>query len=816
MIVKKLYTIAIVAGICVLFFSSLKAESIQPNPNPFKNTPGVRKIINIDKGWKFHEGMLSNKAQRTGYDDSNWKSVNLPHDWRIHDKYSKNNRRLSGYLPKGIGWYRKKMPIKSKYSGKRVYLSFSGCFKNCYVWVNGKKAGSHFSGYTPFVFDITKLVNFHGGKNVLTVKVDNIDKVKQLKLPLPGSEYRTSHEGWWYEGYGLYRQVKLIVTSPIHVSTWGVFVHTEDVSRKSAVVKMHTSITNNTEKNQNITLKTLLFDPDGNRVNVTSKKDKIGRNSKAKMRQKMVVHNPKLWSPAHPNLYTVVTKIISDGALVDEYKSPLGIRWFKFTANNGFFLNGKRLELRGMNIHAGFGGLGTALPPRANFYDVKLMKKMGVNIIRSAHNDPSPSLIRACDRLGMLLWSETRILGSDSLALSTLDAMILKDRNHPSIIIWSLANNSGRNNPKLTKILQVMNAEVKKLDPTRPTAFASEANGDPNKTGFAFVTDIMGYNGGGMGREDRDHALYPNRKMLTSEYSSGRGIRGVYKTKWIGKPKIDTLGDGRIVKSGPHLAGEYALARSHEKEWTHIAKRHYLAGGMMWSGIEYIGESPGWPVVTSEFGVFDVARFKKDAYFYYLQQWTKKPMVHIMPDDWNWANRDSTIKVWVYSNCKKAELFLNGKSLGIKKKVPLGHIEWDVPYQPGTLRAKGYNAYGSVVAETEVKTAGKPYQLKASADRRSIKANGMDLSFITVSVRDTAGTIVPHADNLIYIDVTGGKLLGMSSGNPVSHKDPDSEKMKAFNGKLRVIVQSYDRKGKIKVKMRSKGLKSTLITIKAQ
>lgn len=787
---------------CLLICFSLNAQ--------VKESTSTRKIINIDKNWMFHEGRLTD-AQSSESDKAGWEKVDVPHDWRIHDKYNKDNRRESGYLPKGIGWYRKQLDIKPNYSGYRIYVSFDGVFRNCTVWVNGKKAGSHLSGYTGFVLDITKLVNFHSTKNILAVLVDNVDNNKLVK-PHPQSEYGPGHEGWWYEGYGIYRHVNLIITNPVHVSSWGTFVHTEKVSRKGAVIKMGTSITNNTDHAHSLIVNTILFDPEGKQVNIASGECKIDKNRKTEIKQKTIVFNPQLWSPTHPNLYSVVTRIISDGILVDQYKTSLGIRWFRFTSDSGFFLNGKHLELRGMNIHSGYGGLGTALPDRANYKDVEIAKQMGCNIIRSAHNDPSPSLMEACDKLGMLLWTETRYLGADSFAIKTLDDMIHRDRNHPSIICWSLANNSGRNNFELTKMLQLMNAHAKKDDPTRPTVFGCEANGDPNTTGFAYVTDVMGYNGGGMGRDDRDHALYPNRKMLISEYSSGRGARGNYIPKMVGKTKLDTLGDGRVFKSG-YLYSIYDLCTSHESEWTHVARRRYLAGGIMWSGIEYIGESSGWPVVTSQFGVLDVCRFKKDTYYYYLQQWTKKPMVHIFPS-WNWDKRDSIINVWCYSNCHEVELFLNGKSLGKKRKVPLGHIEWKVPYEPGTLNAKGYNAYGSVVAKMKVSTAGKPYQLIAAADRNTIKANGSDLSFITIKVCDKNGTIVPHADNFINVNITGGKLLGVCSGNPVGHDDPASERMKAFNGMLLVIVQSDDRPGKIVVKVVSEYLHNASVVIK--
>ncbi|MGH2643573.1 MAG: glycoside hydrolase family 2 TIM barrel-domain containing protein, partial [Chitinophagaceae bacterium] len=552
----------------IIIFSILISFNLSGQVN---ENPPIRKIINIDKGWKFHEGRLSN-AQAIGFNDANWETVNVPHDWRIHEPYNKNNRQLSGYLPKGIGWYRKVLDIRPQYKGSRIFISFDGVFRNYTVWVNGKEAGWHLSGYTGCVLDITKLVNFNSGKNILTVLVDNVDSNKLVK-PHPQSEYGPGHEGWWYEGYGIYRHVNLIITNSIHVSTWGTFVYTKHDSHKSAEVNMKVNISNQTDQSHHLVVKNIVFAPDGKRVTSVSDKYNIEANHKIELHQKALIWHPRLWSPDHPDLYKVITEVYSDGVLTDRYKTPLGIRWFKFTADSGFFLNGKHLQLRGMNIHAGFGGLGTALPDAANDYDVLLSKRMGCNIIRSAHNDPSPSLMEACDKLGMMLWAETRYLGKDTFALATLHDMIKRDRNHPSIICWSLANNSGRNNVRLTEMLEVMNTLAKKMDPTRPTAFGCEANGDPNWTGFACVTDIMGYNGGGMGRDDKDHKNYPDRKMLISEYSSGMGVRGEYKDEKVGIHRVDTLGDGRIFPLDATLFSQYDLCSSHEDEWSHIAKR---------------------------------------------------------------------------------------------------------------------------------------------------------------------------------------------------------------------------------------------------
>lgn len=775
----------------------------------------VREVVNIDKHWKFHEGRL-NDAYLPTLRDADWQNVDIPHDWRIHDKYNKNNERRSGYLPQAIGWYRKILNIKPAYKGKRIYVSFDGVFDNYTVWINGKRAGYHYSGYTGCVFDITNLIDFHSSKNLLAVLVDDEDSSSFVKTyRIAGtSEFGPGKEGWWYEGYGIYRHVNLIITSPVHIATWGTFVYTNNDSYKSADVNMDVNIVNQTAHDCGLAVTNVLFDPAGKQIDSVSGRYFVEANGKISTHQKSRVLHPALWSPEHPDLYSVITRVFVGGKLSDQYETPLGIRWFKFTSDSGFFLNGRHLELRGMNIHAGFGGLGCALPDRANDYDIELARQMGCNIIRSAHNDPSPSLIDACDRTGMLLWVETRYLGRDTTSITALRDMINRDRNHPSIICWSLANNSGRNDTSLTSTLRILNAAAKQADLTRPTVFGCEANGDPNKSGFAFITDVMGYNGGGMGRDDSDHQKYPGRKMLISEFSSGTGTRGVYQQIQVGNNTAETWGDGRTVQKG-YIYSMYDLCRSHETEWAHIAQRPWLAGGIMWSGIEYLGETSGWPVVTSQFGVFDVARFKKDAYYYYLQQWTGKPMVYIFPH-WNWNKKDSVINVWCYSNCDKVELCLNGKSLGVKNRVPLGHIEWKVPYEPGALLAKGYDNSGKLLAQYCIKTAGTGYKISARADRKIIKADGCDLSFITIKVCDSNATVLPDADNMISVDVKGGRLLGLCSGNPVSHADPASRSMNAFNGLLLAIVQSNHSAGNISVRVTSQGLKPCSLIIRTK
>jgi len=796
MIRIKLVAMIIMTGLGVFEFSACLNAAGKP--------PVVRMEINIDKGWKFSKGNFTG-AELPGFDDSGWKTIDVPHDWRINEEFNENNPRYNGYLPTGMGWYHKELDIQPDYSKGRIYMEFEGVFRNCTVWINGKKAGSHLAGYTGFVLDITGLVDYNSGKNIMAVFVDNVNSGT-------GNQDEGGNEGWWYEGYGIYRHVKLIVTNPVHISTWGTFVYTENVSEKSAVVKVKTSIRNDTGNPTDLVLSTTLFSPEGKKVATMSRKCSVDGKSETEVQQETVISDPELWSTDAPNLYKTVTEVYSGGVVVDRYETPIGIRWFEFTSDKGFFLNGKRLQLRGMCLHHDYGGLGCALPVRANYHTVETVKEMGVNIIRSAHNDAAPSLMRACDELGMLLLAETRYFGKDDQSVSSLVSLIHRARNHPSIIGWSLANTGGSDDIRQTEILQVLNDRAKKEDPTRPTAFGCEGNGDPNKSGFALVTDIMGYNGGGMDKDDRDHALYPNRKMLITEFSSGRGARGNYK-ELLDTDQTETLGDGRTFTKSGQLTSIYDLCRWHETEWRHIAERPHLAGGLMWSGIEYMGETNGWPVVTSQFGVLDLCRFRKDTYYYYLQEWTDKPMVHIFPH-WNW-NRGDTIEVWCYSNCDEVELFLNGKSLGKQPKAPLGHMEWKVPFQPGALSAKGFSK-GVVATEDEVKTVTEPKRINISADRELIKADSNDLSFITLKVCDKDGNTVPTADNVIEVEVSGGKLLGICSGNPMSHENPGVGKMKAFNGMLLAVVQSSDSSGKISVKVRSEGLESNEIIIKTK
>lgn len=768
----------------------------------------------IDQGWRFQRGDFDNAALEA-FDDSCWQPVNLPHDWSIEGPFSPEHYlearlvakhlegRADSYLPRGTAWYRKPLACATELAHCRIYIEFEGVFRDSTLWVNGHLAGNHSSGYTGVVYDITPWIRCDGKPNILAVKVDARDI-----------------EGWWYEGAGIYRHVWLIAAPPMHIAPWGIAVTTPQVNYSLATINVRTQVVNANPEPRQCRLRTIIRDGKGNHIGVMETEGMIAAGKNIEFIQETKVTSPDLWSPQEPNLYSACTEVISSEGEADRHETIFGLRWFEFTPDKGFFLNGQPLQLRGGCIHHDFGGLGTALPDRANFKTVEVLKEMGCNIIRSAHNPAAPSLMDACDRLGMLLWAETRTLNPAHGASERLRSLIRRDRNHPSVIVWSLANTAGSPDGELTRCLQTLNTVAHEEDPSRPTAVALEGNADANANGFAGVTDVVGYNGGGMGIDDRDHRMFPRRRMLISEFSSGRGARGVYQESLPANADLEAFGDGRVMKRGGYYCSIYDLCLSHEKEWRHVAERPWLAGGIMWSVIEYRGETAGWPIVTSQFGVLDICRFPKDAYYFYQKEWTDRPMLHLFPH-WTWSGKEGQpIDVWCYSNCDTVNLFLNGKlqpgiphHLQFKALWP--HLYWQVPYTPGILCAEG-QVNGQIVCRQEIKTAGTPVSMRLLPDRTNLAADGEDLSFITVSIHDDQGVPAPVANHPVSVEVTGnGRLLGLSSGDPGSHESEKSGCVRAFNGLCLAIVQNTGPAGEIHVTASSPGLTSATVTLQA-
>ena len=769
----------------------------------------------IDRDWRFVMTDVPG-GQAEEYDDSSWAAVRVPHDWTVDclpDRvHFVPQFRVAGhlewmsdsFLPKTIGWYRRHLTLPEAWRQRRIYLEFEGVFRNCTVWVNGRQAGQHLWGYPGFVLDITPLVRFGDAGNVLAVRVDS-----------------TECEGWWCEGSGIYRHVWLQAVEPLHVEPWGTFLATPQVSEARAAVAASTTVRNAGPGEARAVLQTTILDAAGAAVAAGRCDIAVPAGGVGQFRQELAVDSPRLWSPQEPNLYRAVTAIHADGRTVDDCQTTFGIRWYEFTADRGFFLNGLRLQIRGANIHHDFGGLGTALPDRANGKTVEVLKEMGCNALRPGHIAAAPALMDACDRLGMLLFAETRYLplaGPEETTPPLLE-MIRRDRNHPCILLWTLGNTGGEPHGcrHMTDRLQALHDAARRADPTRPTSVALEGNADANENGFAMVTDLVGYNGGGMnGKDDLDHQRYPQRRIHISEYAGRLGARGVYRhsaTEYR-TPYISSA--GKAYKMRGNYFDQYNLCKGHEAHWAHISERPWLPGGLMWAGIEYRGEAAGWPTVNSQYGPFDICRFRKDLYYYYKQEWCNEPMVHAFPH-WTWPGREGqTINVWCYSNCDEVELSLNGTSLGRKPAQRLEHLEWSVPYEPGVLSARGIKG-GHVLCRQDIPTAGLPVALRAEADRTTLAADACDLSFVTLSVHDGHGVFVPTADNFIKVTVEGrGRLLGMCSGDPRSHELARSPVMRAFNGLLLATVQSDEQPGPITLIARSSELHEARVELAAQ
>ncbi|MBR4957391.1 MAG: hypothetical protein IKZ31_06490, partial [Lentisphaeria bacterium] len=516
--------------------------------------------IKIDRNWEF---------RLTGRHHTQWRKLDIPHDWAIEGDFAESNYmhwinserhlefRHNSYLPHGTGEYRKMLDIPVHWPDQKIYLEFDGVFGESILYIDGVKTGENHSGYTGKVYDITP---FAAGKNQVEIRLE----VSAEKM-----------QGWWYEGAGIYRHVHLILKPACHIIPWGIAVTTPEISGTQA--KVVCSAETAGAGNLQITLSA----PDGK---IAAEKNIPVQNGLNTV--EFQLDNIIRWDVDSPMLYTASFTLTSPAGRETESVN-FGIREFKFTPDEGFFLNGRHLQLRGGNIHHDFGGLGTALPDRAHEKNVEVLKEMGCNIIRSAHNPAAPALMEACDRLGMLLWAETRNLHINEYRFEDLTSLIRRDRNHPSIILWSLANTAGVKNGDrfLTEKLQELHDLAKELDPYRPTAVGLEANADANTNGFAMVTDVVGYNGGGMGIDDRDHRDYPARCMVISEFASGRGARGIYHAEKV-SDAIETLGDGRVFACDGCRATEQDLINAHIKEWTHIIPRKHLAGGLMWSAIE--------------------------------------------------------------------------------------------------------------------------------------------------------------------------------------------------------------------------------------
>jgi len=734
-----------------------------------------------------------------GFDDSSWRQVDLPHDWAVELPFDPKANYQHGFKAidpaKGtnIGWYRRTFDLPASDQGKTLWLEFDGVYRNSLVWLNGHCLGRHPSGYTSFMYDISKAARF-GGSNILVVRAD-----------------ATRTEGWFYEGAGIYRHVWLVKTNPVHVAHWGTFVTTK-VDGADAIVNVQTALENDSTKDDSCEVDSAILDADGKQVawqHVSAVSVKAGQSTT--VLPSLDLHNANLWSLESPYLYKLVTTVKENGSPVDVVETPFGIRTIRFDADQGFFLNGKHVEIYGTCNHQDHAGVGSALPDRLQSFRVEKLKEMGCNAYRTSHNPPTPELLDACDRLGMLVMDETRRMGTDPEALGQLESMMMRDRNHPCVIIWSLGNEESRDNMQADNdigaaMCKTMQDVAHKLDPSRVCTVAMNGSWG---LGFSKVIDVQGFNyvtrGGTRGGLSADafHEKFPAKPCIGTEDASTVCTRGEY---------ADDRAKGYVSaydKRGTATA---------EKWWNFYATRPWLPGAFVWTGFDYRGEPTPykWPCINSHFGILDTCGFPKDSFYYYKAWWTHDTVLHIFPH-WNWAGKEGQdIEVWAYSNCDEVELFLNGTSLGRQKMEPRQHLSWTVKYAPGTLSAKGYRD-GKEVAQDQVQTTGDPSSIALKADRTQIHADRQDVSVITVSALDAEGRAVPTAQNEITFTVSGpGKIIGVGNGDPSSHEPDKASKRRLFNGLAQVILQSNSEPGRIEVTATADGLQPATLTIQTQ
>jgi beta-galactosidase len=814
----------------------------------------------FDSGWRFalvnSAGITDPtgayaEAQAPTFDDSSWRKVDLPHDWSIELDPTPAGGTTSGtgFLPGGLGWYRKTFTLPRSASGKHVAVEFDGVYMDSRVYVNGQLAASHAYGYTGFEVDLTPYVHTDGRTpNVIAVKVQN---------QLPSSR--------WYSGSGIYRNVHLVVTNPVHVARHGVYVTTPDVERTvgRGFANVHVATTVEGAVGRSVRVASTIFDARGRRV--------ATRRSRGDA--DLRVRHPRLWSTDDPNLYTLRTTLVRRGRVLDRVTTAFGIRWFRFDPSDGFSLNGKPMKLQGVDLHHDAGALGSVVNRDALLRQMRIMKSMGVNALRTSHNPPAPELVDICQRLGILMmveafdtWRTPKVTYDygrffDANSDADVEEMVDAAKNSPSVVMWSIGNeipdstNAAVGVPMAKRLI----ADVRSIDTTRPIVMGSDKYRSVPATGSAQdqilqLLDGLGLNYNTAGSVDSLHAKYPDKFLFESESSSETSTRGVYQDP-------DQLNTGENYTPGKRgtssydnnlaswtMSGEYGLKKDRD--------RRYFAGEFLWSGMDYIGEPTPYdvfPVKASFFGAVDTAGFPKDMYYLFRSQWTSRPMVHLLPMNWTNHEPGEDVQVWAYSNVDTVELFLNGISLGVRhfdhkttsdgrayletteetgddKTVTGGphpgsytspngssgtlHLGWSVPFAPGRLVAVARRD-GVEVARDEVDTAGRPAAIRLTPDRRRIAADGRSLAYVTAVVVDRHGVVVPDADNALAFRVTGGRLVGLDNGREEDAENYKATRRTAFNGKALAIVQSRPRAGRIEVTATSGGLRSGATTIRA-
>ena len=786
------------------------------------NAQNARETVRLDKGWKFAFGHAADPQKDFGcgteyfnyltkansihnegpyaqkFNDSTWQEVQIPHDWVTTLPYAPEASHSHGYKTVGwkypetsVGWYRKVLNIDESDYGKHLMLRFDGIFRNATVWFNGFYMGTEPSGYVTQVYDITPYINY-GDNNLICVRAD-----------------ASLEEGWFYEGAGIYRDVWLDKSAEVSVAPFGTFVYADMKEPfDQAILHVKTDVTNYGQETKQYVVEHRLLDAEGHEVGHGSEhenplKPKDTRTSNFMMK----VMNPHLWSTDDPYLYKVETTVRVDGQVCDVYETTTGLRTVAFDSERGFLLNGKPLKLKGVNMHQDHAGVGAAIPDALQAWRIQQLKKFGCNAYRASHNPMSPALLDICDREGILVIDENRLMGINEEHLRLLERMIKRDRNHPSIILWSDGNEEWglENTIQGTRVAEAMREYTRLYDPTRPSTVA-------NAGGVELIKglDVVGFNYIVQNDVDNRKKANPSWKIVGTEETTGCGTRGVYYTKEAGR----MISINRTDKPG--------VENVIERGWQFYADRPWAAGLFYWTGFDYRGEPNPlqYPAHDSEFGILDYCGFPKDEAWYLKAWWTEEPTLHIFPH-WNLQGHEGEeVELWAYSNCDEVELTVNGKKLGRQKMPRNGHLKWKATYQPGKVVAVGYKNGKRILTET-IETTKAANKTVLKADRSTITADGRDLVVVNIEVQDAKGRMVPDACPLLTFQLEGeGHILGAGNGDPMylGEDHPKRQECRtfsipAFNGLAQLLVQSTETAGSITLYCTSEGLKTSSLQI---
>lgn len=806
-----------------------------------------KRSADFDKDWKFSLNNTTNGIESPDFDDSEWRTLNLPHDWAIEGDFSKDNpsRADGGALPGGTGWYRKTFNVDKASQGKKFFIDFDGVYMNSEVYLNGNLLGKRPYGYISFRYDITPYLKFDA-PNVLAVKVDNSKQ--------PNSR--------WYSGCGIYRHVWLTVVNPVHVDHWGTYITTPEVSKENVSFAISTTVKNDNDKASKVRVTSVLLDAGDKELKKSVQTIDVSGGEKAVSEQSIILSNPHFWSIENPYLYKVKTELRVDGKLTDIYYTTTGVRTFAFDTDKGFSLNGERMKINGVCMHHDLGCLGSAVNTRAIERQLEILKAMGCNAIRSSHNPPAPELLDLCDRMGFIVMDETFDMWRkqktkhdygqyfDKWHERDQDDLILRDRNHPSIFMWSIGNevyeqwthndrdtlsveeanfilNFGFDKSQLAKegemsvnslLTKKLADRARALDPTRPVLAGCHEPSPNNHLFRSGALDIIGYN-----YHHKDFMdvpkNFPGKPFIITESISGLMTRGYYRMPsdsmyiWPIRNKDQ---DRTAYENANLLCSSYdnchvPWGSNHETSMRYVKNNDFISGQFIWTGFDYIGEPTPFtfPARSSYFGIVDLAGFPKDIYYMYQSEWTNNDMLHLFPH-WNWEEGQD-IDMWAYyNNADEVELFVNGQSKGVKTKgKDEFHVWWRVKFEPGVVKAVS-RKNGKVVMEKEIHTAGNPASIRLTADRNTIKADGTDLSFVTVEIVDKDGNLCPNADNLVQFELEGNAFIaGVDNGCQYSMERFKDNKRKAFYGKCLVVLQNNGKTGQAKLKAVSENLDST-------